>query len=151
MESQFGLTVSDVIVAGIFLGAGAVCFWFILGRGFGIGDVIPAFSSRLRWSQRWPRLLFVVGLLIGGGIGLWFGSPDVDLDELAGSPTPLLIAAGGLLTGIGLRLMREGLAGHLIFGLAKQSQRSTVAVGAVFATALVTAIGSAVLFGGAAQ
>ena len=77
-------------------------------------------------------------LVPGLGVGSNVPAALVEAPAAWGIPTPLWLAAAGLLIGFGTKIGNGCTSGHGICGLARLSPRSFVAVGVFFAVAAVT-------------
>ena len=141
MDSFTPLTAA---LGGTLIGLAAALLWLGNGRIAGIagifGNLLPASRDAL-W-----RLVFLICLVLGAfaasrllpGIG---GTEPVRLVEAPASwgiPTPVWLAAAGLLTGLGTRIGNGCTSGHGVCGLARLSLRSLVAVAVFFGIAILT-------------
>ena len=109
------------LTGGVLLGLSAMWLLLSLGRIAGI--------SRIAWRslagpERVWRTLFLLGLLVGGLV----------THNVIGQPVPAestaalwLIAASGLLVGLGTRMGGGCTSGHGVCGLGRRSPRSLVA------------------------
>jgi len=136
------------LVGGALIGLASAVLWLGNGRIAGIsgifGHVLPVTSAAL-W-----RVVFLVALILGAlgaaylipglGVGGPTGKPAtlVSAPAWTGIPTPVWLAAAGLLTGIGTRIGNGCTSGHGVCGLARLSKRSLVAVIVFFGVAIVT-------------
>ncbi len=127
-------------VGGAIIGVATTLLWLANGRIAGIstiaGSIFPLHRHDLSW-----RLVFLIGLAIGGYVGAVTG-PAILSQIPAGPPivelSPVGLATAGLLVGVGTRIGRGCTSGHGICGLARLSPRSFVAVGTFMATAIIT-------------
>ena len=136
------------LIGGLLIGFAAAVLWLGNGRIAGIsgifGQLLPPGPTAL-W-----RALFLVALVAGTLAapylipGLGVGGPAGKPAELVSAPgwtaipTPVWLAAAGLLTGIGTRIGNGCTSGHGVCGLARLSVRSLVAVVIFFSVAIVT-------------
>ncbi len=128
------------LIGGGLIGLAATLLWAANGRTAGIstiaGAIFPIHGGDVLW-----RVVFLIGLPIGGYVGMRLG-PSVFAEIPRALPNVDLSAVGlvsaGLLVGVGTRLGRGCTSGHGICGLARLSPRSFVAVGTFMATAIVT-------------
>ncbi len=121
------------LVGGLLIGLSATILLAFNGRIAGISGIL---SGALGWASDpgWRRV-FLLGLLIGGGIYEY---------GLAPTPTPASVLSpwamvmGGLLVGFGTQLGNGCTSGHGVCGLGRLSVRSLVAVITFLSTAMVT-------------
>ena len=127
-------------VGGLLIGLSATLLWVANGRTAGISNIAGGMYPMRRDDELW-RILFLIGLPVGGWIGFLIG-PQIFAEVPATLPvielTPVWLVATGLLVGIGTRVGRGCTSGHGICGLARFSVRSVVAVGTFMATAIIT-------------
>ncbi len=125
----------DAILGGMVIGLAAVTLMLSHGRIAGISGIAATALTR-----PWPRwaVLFVIGLLIGGGVTTYLQGLSVERDWSAVSP---LLVVGGVLVGVGTRLGSGCTSGHGVCGIARFSKRSIVATGTFLIVAIVTATG----------
>lgn len=135
--SIINFTPVPAVIGGALIGLAAAFLLLAKGRIAGIsgiagGIIYPSESDDINW-----RILFVLGLILGGFIYQWLGvgasvtqiQPMVD--------KPMLILAG-LLVGIGTQIGSGCTSGHGICGLARRSPRSLVATLCFMGSAIVT-------------
>ncbi len=125
----------DAVAGGVLIGLAAVWLFASLGRVAGISGMIgQIIESRL--SLDW-RVLFIVGLGIGGWLGAGLGGGQVvRLPDPAGWG---LLVVGGVLVGFGTRLGSGCTSGHGVCGMARLSRRSIVATLTFIAVGMLTA------------
>ncbi|MFZ5723679.1 MAG: YeeE/YedE family protein [Pseudomonadota bacterium] len=116
------------VAGGLLIGSAAVLLYVALGRIAGIsGITYGLLLDPATGADRWWRLLFLGGLIAGGWLAVaGFGQGPA----MPGAPTAggiALLAAAGLLTGIGTRLGNGCTSGHGVCGVARLSPRSLVA------------------------
>src|SRR5690348_3949314 len=99
-------------IGGTLIGVAASLLWIGLGRIAGISGIIGNLATAKR-EDVWWRIAFVVGLMaapvlyrIAGGI-----VPPIEI-----AVPPLIVAAGGLLVGMGTRLGSGCTSGHGVCG-----------------------------------
>ena len=127
-------------VGGILIGLATTILWAFNGRLAGISTIAGnAFPIR-RGDELW-RVVFLIGLPIGGWLGFTFG-PRLFSELPTTLPTfdlgAFWLVVAGLLVGVGTRIGNGCTSGHGICGLSRLSLRSFVAVGTFMATAIVT-------------
>lgn len=148
----FGL--ERYLVGGIFIGLGVALLFATTGRMGGISTFFSAawsYGLKLGYFQRpeiregrnW-RLIYTLGLVLGGSVYLALGLP------LEATQLPLWkLIVGGLLVGFGARLGGGCTSGHGICGMASLHPGSIAIVCTFLATAILTASLLARIGGGA--
>jgi len=122
---------------GLLIGLGAALLLLANGRIAGVSGILGGLLRPARGDIGW-RLAFVLGLLAAplGWLALQ-AMPPAQIDH-----TPALLAASGLLVGLGTRFGSGCTSGHGVCGIARLSPRSLVAtlcfMVAGFATVFVT-------------
>ena len=132
------------LIGGLLIGAGVALLFATTGRQ---GGVSTFFSSSWSWllntpffqqaslrdSRQW-RLVYAMGLLLGGSLYVLAGLP------VEASHLPLWkLVVGGLLIGFGARLGGGCTSGHGICGMASLSAGSLAMVAIFLSVAIVTA------------
>ena len=136
------------LIGGGLIGLASAILWLGNGRIAGIsgifGQLLPP-AQTVVW-----RVVFLVALVLGTlaasylipglGVGGPAGKPAVLVSAPGWTaiPTPIWIAAAGLLTGIGTKIGNGCTSGHGVCGLARLSKRSMVAVVIFFGVAIIT-------------
>ena len=125
----------DAILGGMVIGLAAVTLMVSHGRIAGISGIVATALKR-----PWPSwaALFVIGLLVGGGVTTYLLGHSIERDWAAISP---LLLIGGVLVGFGTRLGSGCTSGHGVCGIARVSKRSIVATGTFLLVAIATATG----------
>ena len=122
------------LIGGALIGLAAVLLLALNGRIAGISGILGGLIAATAWGERFWRLAFILGLIVGAGLyALVSGGLPL---ELQASGATLLIA--GLLVGVGTRLGSGCTSGHGVCGLARRSPRSFVATMIFMATAVCT-------------
>ena len=131
------------LTGGVLLGLSAMWLLLSLGRIAGISGI--AWGSLAGPERAW-RWLFLTGLLAGGLL----------THNVIGQPVPAesaaplwLIAASGLLVGLGTRMGGGCTSGHGVCGLGRRSLRSLVATATFMALGVVTVFTMQNVMGGA--
>ena len=130
----------SALIGGLLIGLSATLLWVVNGRTAGIsnvaGGIYPVRDGDVLW-----RVLFLVGLPVGGWIGYAIG-PSILAEVPATLPSielsTLWLVVAGLMVGVGTRVGRGCTSGHGVCGLSRFSIRSVVAVGTFMATAMIT-------------
>jgi len=131
-------------VGGILIGSAAIMMMGLLGRIAGVSGILAGVFTQPSGDRLW-RLLFVIGLVIGGAIpGLLLGMNN----PAEPKASMLLVLAAGLLVGLGTGLGSGCTSGHGICGMARLSKRSLVATLIFMATGVITVYLLRHLFGG---
>ena len=143
---MFEFIFAPAALGGVLIGLSAVLLLWLNGRIAGISGILYGLFTRQSEERNW-RLLFVIGLILGGVIyQLVAGAPLMTRTEF---PLPVLIAAG-LLVGIGSRLGSGCTSGHGVCGISRLSQRSVLATTTFVATAIITTTVVRLVSGGSA-
>jgi len=133
------------LTGGFLIGIGVALLYLTTGRPGGVSTFfsaawswllkIPFFQQNsLRDGRQW-RLVYSLGLVLGGALYAFFGLP------LEASALPAWkLAIGGLLIGFGARLGGGCTSGHGICGMASLSAGSLVMVATFLSTAILTAM-----------
>ncbi len=132
------------LIGGVLLGLSAMWLLLSLGRIAGVSSI--AWGS-LAGPERVWRALFLLGLLVGGLV----------THNVIGQPVPAestaplwLIAASGILVGLGTHMGGGCTSGHGVCGLGRRSPRSLIAtlifmtLGVITVFIMQSVIGSAV-------
>lgn len=132
METTFTPLAS--LLGGIMIGAAALLLLWLNGKVAGISGIVGTAITDFSPASYW-RWLFIVGLLLGGGAGLYH-FVGVEQIELRTS-TPVLMVAG-LLVGFGTQLGSGCTSGHGVCGIGRLSPRSITATLVFMAVAIAT-------------
>lgn len=113
----------SALSGGMLIGLSASLLWLFNGKVAGISGIVAGLVAPGRAADRDLRALFVLGLLLGGGL-LLLVRPEL----LPGSsrPLPWLLAAG-VAVGIGTNLSNGCTSGHGVCGISRGAARSWVA------------------------
>lgn len=130
---------------GLLIGLGAVLLMFGLGRIFGATGVLSGMVFAGESEERTWRLALVAGMILAPGVlyALTGQMPDLSVPV-----SPVMIAVGGIIVGLGASLGSGCTSGHGVCGLSRLSLRSLVAVPTFMATATVTVFLIRHVFGG---
>ncbi len=144
LTSHFPHGFAPYLIGGLCIGSGVALLFLTTGRQ---GGVSTFFSAACSWFSRHPffqqaslrdsrdwRLLYALGLVLGGALYAGLGLPLTDSQLPAWK-----LALGGLLIGFGARQGGGCTSGHGICGLASLSTGSLLLVCTFLGTAIVTA------------
>lgn len=126
------------LAGGILIGLAAVLLMGGIGRIAGISGIFGGLLSAVPDSDTSWRAVFIAGLILGSLAVVALGG--FDRGSVWFPPSLTVVAAGGLLVGIGTRLGGGCTSGHGVCGLARLSGRS------ITATATFLAVAIAVVF-----
>jgi hypothetical protein len=124
------------LAGGILVGLATALLLLANGRVAGISGILGGLLRPARGDVAW-RVAFIAGLFLAPIVWLTMRAmPPAQIDH-----SPALLAAGGLLVGIGTRFGSGCTSGHGVCGIARLSPRSLLAtacfVGAGFVTVFV--------------
>jgi uncharacterized membrane protein YedE/YeeE len=120
------------LAGGALIGGAAGLLWLADGRIAGISGIVNA-ATAPRQDDRWWRMVFLLGLLSAPVVALLAHvTPRIEI----GHHLPLL-AASGLLVGLGTRLGSGCTSGHGVCGMARGSPRSITATVMFMAVAIL--------------
>jgi uncharacterized protein len=127
-------------IGGLLIGIATTLLWAFNGRTAGISNIAGGIYPLHRGDTLW-RIVFLIGLPLGGWLGFAFG-PDI-LPEIPATPpeiglTSLGLVVTGLIVGVGTRVGRGCTSGHGVCGISRLSTRSFAAVAIFMATAAIT-------------
>jgi hypothetical protein len=126
-------TPGSSLLGGGLIGLAASLLLLGTGRIAGISGILGALVLGSR-AERIQSALFLLGLVAAG-----FGVHALAPDTIAASPrSPLVVAVGGVLVGIGTRLGRGCTSGHGVCGISRGSPRSLVATLVFLSTGMLT-------------
>lgn len=132
------------LLGGVLIGLSAGGLYLFAGEIAGITGVTrvamigPKSGSARGWEARGWAVAFLGGLLVAGLAAHAVAGPQLvaGIDTL----TPLALAGGGLLVGIGTDLGNGCTSGHGVCGLSRFSKRSLAAVATFMFTAALTVL-----------
>ncbi|MCL4162152.1 UNVERIFIED_CONTAM: hypothetical protein GTU68_006056 [Idotea baltica] len=115
------------------------------GRIAGINGIVSGFLTT-QFKQDWAwRAAFLGGMIVSPLVMLGLTG---QLPEISVPSSPVLLLAGGFLTGIGTTYGSGCTSGHGVCGMSRLSARSIVATLTFMATAVVTVFLTRHVFGG---
>jgi uncharacterized membrane protein YedE/YeeE len=125
----------SALAGGALIGLSVSLLLLLNGRIAGVSGILNGTVYSATQSERFWRLAFIVGLVIGAFLFRVL-SPDF-VSHRINYPLPLLILSG-FLVGFGARLANGCISGHGVCGLANLSPRSVVATSIFMVTGMVT-------------
>ncbi len=130
---------------GLLIGLGAVLLMLGLGRIFGATGVLSGIVFVENREELTWRLALILGMVLAPGlIFLVTGA----MPALTVPVSPVMIAVGGVIVGLGGSLGSGCTSGHGVCGLSRLSVRSFVAVPTFMATGAITVFLIRHVFGG---
>ena len=133
MIDLINFTPYSSFIGGLIIGVAIVLFFITTGRLAGISGIV---SSTLEKNEnKFSNLLFIIGLVLGPLVFIFFSKNDVVFKMTSSIP---LIIAGGLLVGLGTKIGRGCTSGHGICGISRFSMRSIVATIIFMIFAMIT-------------
>lgn len=124
------------LIGGIMVGAAALLLMFMHGRIMGVSGIAGQLVRDPSSKDTGWRLAFVIGLLVGPIIVQALSGPIEAIFVADG----LVLAAAGLIVGIGTAIGSGCTSGHGICGISRFSMRS------ITATCVFVAFGMATVF-----
>ena len=122
MIDVINFTPYSSLIGGLIIGVAVVLFFITTGRLAGISGIV---SSTLEKNEnKFSNLLFIIGLVLGPLVFIFFSQNDVVFKMTSSIP---LIIVGGLLVGAGTKIGRGCTSGHGICGISRFSMRSILA------------------------
>ena len=133
MIDLINFTPYSSLIGGLIIGFAIVLFFITTGRLAGISGIV---SSTLEKNEnKFSNLLFIIGLVLGPLVFIFFSKNDVVFKMTSSIP---LIIVGGLLVGLGTKIGRGCTSGHGICGISRFSTRSILATIIFMIFAMIT-------------
>ncbi len=111
------------LIGGAIIGLAAAMYLLVNGRVMGASGILGALVDGSGKDTGAERLSFMAGLVVVPGIvAAVFGGADTHLSDKL-----VLVAAAGLLVGIGTRVANGCTSGHGVCGISRFSLRGIVA------------------------
>lgn len=136
--------IAQYLIGGLLIGLGVAMLYVTTGRPGGVSTFFsaawswlldrPFFQQKSFLDSRGWRLLYALGLVLGGALYVALGLPVLPSEMPAWK-----LAVGGVLIGFGARLGGGCTSGHGICGMASLSPGSIAMVGVFLSTAIATA------------
>lgn len=122
------------LLGGMLLGLSATLLLLFNGKIAGISGILAGIIKPVKRDLFW-RIIFVLGMVTGGSIGMnWLGAT---IPEQYNISYPML-ALAGLLVGLGTKIGNGCTSGHGICGMGRLSTRSIVATCVFMLVAIIT-------------
>jgi len=126
-------TPESALLGGLMIGLACALLWLLNGRIAGVIGITAGTFTSSKQERNW-RLAFILGLVLSSWLWLMLAPlPVAEVTDNYG-----LLAAAGLLVGIGARLGSGCTSGHGVCGLARLSVRSLVATLTFMGVAVIT-------------
>ncbi|MDQ3318016.1 MAG: YeeE/YedE family protein [Actinomycetota bacterium] len=122
------------LAGGLLIGLATALLMLMNGKIAGISGIVGGLSGRKGPKVGW-RAMFAVGLLVGALAYVLAAGEAFPVGIEASLP---VVAAAGLLVGLGSRLGSGCTSGHGVSGIARLSRRSIVATLVFMGTAILT-------------
>jgi uncharacterized membrane protein YedE/YeeE len=112
------------LIGGLMIGSAAALFLLVNGRVMGASGLVGALVDRTGMSNWAERVAFLAGLVLVPAVmvATFMGPAETNI-----TGNVLVIAAAGLLVGIGTRLANGCTSGHGVCGISRMSLRGMVA------------------------
>jgi uncharacterized membrane protein YedE/YeeE len=121
------------LAGGILIGLATALLLLANGRVAGVSGILGGLLRPAKGDVAW-RVAFIAGLFLAPIVWLTLRAmPPAQIDH-----SPALLAAGGLLVGIGTRFGSGCTSGHGVCGIARLSPRSLLATACFVAAGFVT-------------
>jgi len=124
----------SALAGGIMIGLSATLLLWMNGQIAGISGIFRG-VLKMRSPDRWWRVLFLLGVAIGGG--LWWQLAGPTFTPRSGYSLPLLVLSGWLV-GFGSRIGNGCTSGHGVCGIGRTSGRSLASTVTFFSVAVAT-------------
>lgn len=122
------------LIGGLLIGLSAALLLFFNGQVAGVSGIAGGLLNLHRGEWYW-RVAFIAGLVLGPVLYQIFRPLEFTFQISSSMP---LLAAGGLLVGLGVRMGGGCTSGHGVCGLSRISSRSIVATITFVAAAMAT-------------
>ena len=133
MIDVINFTPYSSLIGGLIIGVAVVLFFITTGRLAGISGIVS--STLEKKENQFSNLLFIIGLILGPLVFIFFSQNDVVFKMTSSIP---LIIVGGLLVGLGTKIGRGCTSGHGICGISRFSMRSILATIIFMIFAMIT-------------
>lgn len=120
---------------GLLIGLAAVMLMLGLGRIMGATGIMSGFIFPENRDEFSWRFALIIGMVMSPVL-IWFATGEMPAIDV--NISPVMIAIGGVIVGLGASLGSGCTSGHGVCGLSRLSIRSAVAVPVFMFTAAVT-------------
>ena len=124
----------DSLLGGVLIGLAASGMLWANGRVMGVSGIVAGILQPKKAEIYW-RVLFLLGLFVGGAISVPLGYSVIELPFDRGL---FSAAIGGLLVGLGTILGNGCTSGHGVCGVSRMSPRSIVATATFIISGIIT-------------
>lgn len=131
------LEIWQPLVGGGLIGVAVSALLLLSGRIAGVSGVVGNLLGKTDPGDRIWRLMFALGLFVGGAITVFIMPSRMSLD---GVPSYGAVISAGLLVGFGTRLGNGCTSGHGVCGISRFSIRSLVATVTFIAAGMVAVL-----------
>jgi uncharacterized membrane protein YedE/YeeE len=128
------------VAGGVLIGAAATIYWRANHRVAGVSGVLR--TALLDRDDRGNAVPFLLGLVVAGALAALVGSAGGSAGVVSGGARAgtAVLAAAGLLVGVGTRVGGGCTSGHGVCGLSRLSRRSLAATLTFIATGAATVL-----------
>ena len=116
------------------IGAAAVLLMAAQGRIMGVSGIVKELLPPIAQDWQW-RVVFIAGVVLAPIVALLLTG---NFPEVTITKSPIVLAIGGLIVGVGTSLGNGCTSGHGVCGISRLSMRSIVATGGFMLTAIIT-------------
>lgn len=127
-------SIVNALMGGALIGLAASGMLLSIGRVTGVSGIMGGILFPKKHETSW-RLMFLLGLVMGGLLMVWIGG--FQFDPIL-NRSLLAVGIGGILVGLGTQIGNGCTSGHGVCGVSRLSPRSLVATGAFMISAMVT-------------
>lgn len=111
------------LLGGLLIGTGGAIFLLANGRIMGASGIIGGLVDGTGLSSKWERVSFLIGVALLPAALAWLFGPE----ETHITSNLAVLAAAGLLVGVGTRIANGCTSGHGVCGISRLSLRGIVA------------------------
>lgn len=126
----------NALIGGFAIGLSAVGMMYFFGKIAGVSGIVKgSFSKGISMYDLEWRLLFLFGVIVGGGGMIFFFPAQVSLPA---SISLWRLIPGAIFVGLGTAMANGCTSGHGVCGLGRKSGRSVVAITLFLFSAILT-------------
>lgn len=134
----------EQILGGVIIGVSVSLMLLFNGRVTGISGILGGLLTKGTADKNW-RILFLLGLILGGFFLKWFYPSTFNFSS---SATTMDYVIAGLLVGVGTTLGNGCTSGHGVCGISRFSKRSIIATIVFIISGAISVVMFKVLRGG---